>query len=103
MNLTRTGSRWLVAWPPREVHPRYAPGTRLTLVRTLPLRAPLLDDHGHPLFTEQPVVDVGLEPGRFHGHRAATVATVARVLGVDAGGLSKAVATAKPDAFVPVI
>lgn len=103
LQLVRNGSHWTVHWTPQDVHPQLAAGTHLDLVRTLPARAPLLDDTGTPMFTEQPVVDIGLEPARMHGHSAETVATVARVLGVDGAALAKAVAAAGPDAFVPVI
>jgi cell division protein FtsI/penicillin-binding protein 2 len=96
-------SGWLVHWTPKDIHPQYAPGTRLTLQRLLPPRAALLDGNGQPLFTEQPVVDVGIEPQRLGTSKATTLATVARVLHVDAKGLTAAVAAAKPNQFVPVI
>lgn len=101
--LVRSHGHWLVHWTSKDVHPSYDEGTQLVLVRSLPQRAPLLDDHGRPLFTVQPVVNIGLEPSRLHGKDAQTIATVARVLHVDAGPLAAAVKSAKPDAFVPVI
>jgi len=101
--LEKHGGHWRVHWATTDIHPMYAAGTRLMLERTLPTRAPLRDDHGQPLFTPQPVVNVGLEKQRLGTHAATTIATVARVLKVDAGGLTSAVAKASATAFVPVI
>jgi cell division protein FtsI/penicillin-binding protein 2 len=103
LQLAKEGGRWRVRWATTDIHPRYADGTHLALERSLPARAPILDRHRHPIFTEQEVVNVGLEPQRMGVHAATTIATVARVLGVDAPALTRAVAAAKPAQFVPVI
>lgn len=101
--LARTGGHWRVHWTSTDIHPQLAPGSRLVLQRTLPPRAPMLDLHGQPLFTLQPVVDIGIEPARLGSHAATTIAAVARVLHVDAASLTAAVRAAPPNAFVPVI
>ena len=103
LSLVRGHSGWVVHWTPKDINPLYDPGTRLTLQRSLPQRAALLDDHGQPLFAEQPVVDVGIEPQRLGAANAKTLVTVARVLHVDIKALTAAVEAAKPDQFVPVI
>jgi len=94
---------WRVRWSTTDINPEFAPGTRLVLRRSLPPRAPLLTGDGQPLFTTQPIVDVGLEPQRMGAHAATTIATVARILKVNGTALTAAVRSAKPDAFVPVI
>lgn len=101
--LQKTGGTWRVRWTTQDVHPRYADGARLVLRQTLPPRADLLDLHGNPIFTSQPVVDVGIEPARAGAHLASTVAVLARVLDVDAARVTTAAKAAAPHAFVPVI
>jgi len=103
LQLKNSGGHWRVDWTTKDIHPQYSAGTRLMLDRTLPTRAPLLDDNGRPLFTPQPVVNVGLEKQRLGAHSASTIATVARIVHVDAAGLTAAIAKASPTAFVPVI
>ena len=101
--LEKSGGHWRIHWATTDIHPQYGAGSRLMLDRSLPTRAPLLDDKGQPLFTPQPVVNIGLEKQRLGASSAATIATVARVLHVDPAGLTSAVAKATPTAFVPVI
>lgn len=101
--LRKVSGHWRVHWSPTDINPALSPGTQLVLRRSLPPRAPLLAGDGQPLFTTQPVVNVGLEPQRMGTHAATTIAAVARILKVDAKGLTAAVRSAKPDAFVPVI
>ena len=103
LRLEKASGHWRVHWTAQDIHPQYADGDRLMLDRTLPARAPLLDDHGQPIFTPREVVNIGLEKQRLGTHSASTIATVARVLHVDAAGLTAAVAKASPTAFVPVI
>ena len=103
LQLEKGGGHWRVHWATNDIHPQYSAGDRLMLDRKLPQRAPLLDDKGQPLFASQEVVNVGLEKQRLGTHTASTIATVARVLHVDAAGLTAAVAKASPTAFVPVI
>src|SRR3954452_5890629 len=103
LQLEKAGGHWRVHWATSDIHPQYGAGDRLMLDRTLPTRAPLLDDKGQPLFTSQEVVNVGLEKQRLGAHSTSTIATVARVLKVSAAGLTSSVAKASPTAFVPVI
>ena len=103
LQLARVGNHWRVRWATTDIHPQYAAGTHLALDRSLPPRAPLLDRHGKPLFTEQEIVNVGLDPSRLGTHAAVTIAAVSRILGVDKTALTRAVAAAKPTQFVPVI
>ncbi|HET6909564.1 MAG TPA: penicillin-binding transpeptidase domain-containing protein [Mycobacteriales bacterium] len=101
--LRKVSGHWRVHWSTTDINPAFSPGTRLVLRRSLPPRAPLLAGDGQPLFTTQPIVNVGLEPQRMGAHAASTIATVAHVLKVDPTALTAAVRSAKPDAFVPVI
>jgi cell division protein FtsI/penicillin-binding protein 2 len=103
LELEKVQGHWRVKWDPRDIHPQYGAAARVTLDRHLPARAPLLDRTGAPLFTPQPVVNIGLERQRLGTHAAATIAAVAKVLHVNAAGLTSAVAAATPTAFVPVI
>ena len=103
LQLAKAGGHWMVRWATTDVHPQYGAGARLMLDRQLPERAGLLDRNGRPLFTSQPVVNVGLEKQRLGANGATTITTVARVLHVDGPALAAAVAKASPTAFVPVI
>jgi cell division protein FtsI/penicillin-binding protein 2 len=93
---------WEVIWTPAVIHPRLTPQTRLSRVRDLPQRAPVLDRAGRPLMEERPVVFVGIEPQRLTDP-TRVYATLAGRLGVDSARLQERVAAAKPDAFVDVI
>ena len=105
LSLRETGegdnARWLVHWTPKTVHPKLTAATRLGRSRSLPERAPVLDRDGQPLMTEQPVVDIGVEPRRLT-QPARAYAALARV-GVDPAALRARVQAAPPDQFVPAI
>lgn len=103
LSLARTDGRWRVHWRPDDLHPALTPTTHLAAVRTPPARAPIIDDRGRPLFTAQPVVNIGVEPSRLHRAKAQTLATLGRVLGIDVATVTAAVDAARPDEFVPVI
>jgi cell division protein FtsI/penicillin-binding protein 2 len=103
LQLARPHDKWLVHWTPTDIHPALTAGTHLADIRELPPRASLLDGRGKPLFAPRAVVHIGIEPARLRGH-PATIDAVARAVGVhDIAGLRKAVRTARPHDFVPVI
>jgi cell division protein FtsI/penicillin-binding protein 2 len=102
--LVRVHGRWVVHWTSQDIDPHLVAGTHLALTRSLPPRAALEDDSGHALFAARPVVQIGIEPDRVHGHLATTLSAVARAVGVqDVAALRAAVLAASPSAFVPVI
>ena len=83
--MRRTGEGpedWRVIWSPAVIHPRLTEETRLSRVRDLPARAPVLDRTGQPLMEERPVVFVGIEPRRLTDP-TTVYATLAGRLGVD--------------------
>jgi cell division protein FtsI/penicillin-binding protein 2 len=83
----------------------FAPITRdarLSLSRTQAARGLVTGKGGATIVGPGKVVDVGIEPSRMT-NAASLVKTVARLTGVEAAPLAKAVAAALPDAFVPVI
>ena len=55
---------WTVQWAPAAVYPKLTEGQHLALIRSEPQRASLLDADGQPLFTEQTVVDVSIDPAK---------------------------------------
>jgi cell division protein FtsI/penicillin-binding protein 2 len=93
---------WAVVWSPTLVHPALTTGHGLVAARTTGHRGRILGAGGQVLAGEQQVVNVGIEPGKARD-AAATAATVAGIVDVDAGALAKAVTAATPTAFVPVI
>ncbi len=93
--------RWVVDWSPAAVHPALTDETRLSRLRRLLPRAPILDRDSRALMRERPVVEVGLEPRRVYDPAYAW-----EVLGdfdVDTDRLAERVRTAPPDEFLPVI
>ncbi|MDP9394886.1 MAG: penicillin-binding transpeptidase domain-containing protein [Actinomycetota bacterium] len=98
---TGAGSRWVVDWAPKVVHPELTPETRVGRIRRLPERAPILDRDGRPVMEERPVVEIGIEP-----RRLTQPARAYRALGkydVDAARLAARVKAARPDEYVPVV
>ncbi len=102
LSLRRQGDKWVVHWDSRAIHPRLGPGQRLAVRRTLPERAPLLDNAGRPLFTRSDVVTVGIEPGKVHD-LPSLAKSLAGALGISAGPIVADVKKARPSDFVSVI
>jgi cell division protein FtsI/penicillin-binding protein 2 len=100
--LRRVDDDWQPVLSPALVHPQLQEGQRLRSVLQQPTRAAITDRIGQPIVQEREVVTVGLQPSRATD-LAGTVTRVARLTGVDAAGLLKRAAAAKPDQFVEVI
>ncbi|HEY2174333.1 MAG TPA: penicillin-binding transpeptidase domain-containing protein [Mycobacteriales bacterium] len=101
LDKTKSGT-WQVSWSPADIHPKLRKDQTLVATRSLPPRAPILDDQGHPLFTAVPVVEVGIEP-RTVTDLPHLADLLARTVHVDAAQIESAVKQAKPTAFVSVI
>jgi cell division protein FtsI/penicillin-binding protein 2 len=100
--LVLRSGRWWPVWSPRLLQPSLRPGDSLRLTVTRARRAPILGADGRPLIAPRQIVNVGVEPRRVK-HLARLTRTLHRVLGIDAAALAKAVRSAAPTAFVPVI
>ncbi|HZB50955.1 MAG TPA: penicillin-binding transpeptidase domain-containing protein [Mycobacteriales bacterium] len=100
--LTRGDDAWRVQWGPSDLHPDLTAGRTVRVVRKLPARAAIQDAAGQPLFSQQKVVTVGVEPRRVTDLPALADA-LAAALGVTAADVVADVRKAKPTAFVPVI
>jgi cell division protein FtsI/penicillin-binding protein 2 len=94
--------KWLIHWEPPDIHPKLGAGQQLTLHRTLPDRAPVLDNAGRPLFTTTDVVTVGIEPQKVKDLPSLANA-LAAALKIPAAPIVTDVSKAKPTEFVPVI
>jgi cell division protein FtsI/penicillin-binding protein 2 len=109
LTLARDEDRWGVVWAPTSVHPDLHEGEALAGERTMADRADLLDASGARIFTERPVVTVGIATTAAGSSSPTaeqlqqTAATVASVVGVDAATLQRRVAEAPPDYFVEVV
>ncbi|MGB9378025.1 MAG: penicillin-binding transpeptidase domain-containing protein [Mycobacteriales bacterium] len=93
---------WLVHWEPQDIHPKLGTGQSLSLHRSLPPRAAILDAAGQPLFIQTDVVTVGIEPRRVTD-LTTLAATLAGALGIEAAPIVADVRKAKPTDFVTVI
>ncbi|MCW2542134.1 MAG: penicillin-binding protein [Frankiales bacterium] len=102
--MTKQGKQWLVSWAATDLHPDLADGAHLVVQRTLPSRAALQDSAGRPLFTETPVVDVGIEPSAVTNltSLAATLAAVPQ-LESTAAQIISAVKATPPNGFALII
>jgi cell division protein FtsI/penicillin-binding protein 2 len=94
--------QWRVHWQPQDVHPQLGDADTLVVNRTLPERAPILDEDGRPLVNEVTAVTVGVEP-KLVTNLTDLAGTLASTLHVTAGDVITAVEQAKPTDFVPVI
>ncbi|MEO9222189.1 MAG: penicillin-binding transpeptidase domain-containing protein, partial [Mycobacteriaceae bacterium] len=92
---------WTVQWSPAAVYPKLADGQHLTLTRSQPPRAPLLDADGQPLFTEQPVIDVSIDPARVTDV-SALAATLGAALKIPAATIAATVAATPNGQAAPV-
>lgn len=103
LQVRHVDGRWLVHWTASDLHPALHAGQRLDRQRTLPERAPLLDNSGQPLFTTTPTVTVGVEPARLGAAADTTYAALAAAVGIDPQRARKAAAAASPHAFVSLV
>lgn len=94
--------KWHVTWATSDIHPRLAAGEHLDAGRTQPTRAALEDSAGAPLFTEQPVVTVGVNPAWVKDLTRLAHA-LAAALHISAADIVASVQAAPRDQFVPVI
>ena len=102
LGLVKKDDKWLVHWEPRGIHPRLGAGQRLSVHRTLPARAPILDRSGQPMFVQTAVVTVGIEPRRVTDLESLA-STLSDILEIEAAPIIADVRKAKPTDFVEVI
>jgi cell division protein FtsI/penicillin-binding protein 2 len=96
------GHGWQVQWSPAVIHPGLRAGDTLINENVTPDRAPILGAGGRPIVTEQPVVNVGVEPSRVK-NLPQLVAQLATLLQIDPAALADRVKASAPNAFVDVI
>jgi cell division protein FtsI/penicillin-binding protein 2 len=96
------GHGWRVLWSPAIIHPGLHAGDALVSETVTRPRADILGAGGRPLVTEQPVVNVGVEPTRVQ-NLPQLVGQLAALLQIDPAALTARVNAAPPDAFVAVI
>ncbi|HZU72254.1 MAG TPA: penicillin-binding transpeptidase domain-containing protein [Acidimicrobiales bacterium] len=102
LHLASSRGQWRVIWSRSDVYPGLGTADSLSEVRSLPPRAPVLGPGGVLLMSPQPVVTVGIVPGKATG-LTSTLSTLAAATGIDPNRVSAAVKAAQPDAFVPAI
>lgn len=93
---------WRLRAGPTLLHPALLTGQSILLTRTLPPRASILDADGAPLFTDTPVVTVGVDPGLVTD-LPALAGTLGEVLDVDPAAVTADVRATAAGQFVPVI
>ncbi len=98
----REASGWTATWSPAVVAPALETGDALRLDRVRGQRGEVLDRDGQPLVTDQPVVDVQVDPARVDDADALAQRLSAE-LGVDAASLAERIASAPEGQAVSVI
>ena len=91
-----------VQWSPAVIHPGLGAGDELVSETVTPPRADILGAGNRPLVTEQPVVNVGVEPSRVQ-NLPQLAGQLATLLQIDPAALTTRVKADTPDAFVDVI
>ncbi len=91
-----------VQWSPSVIHPGLGAGDTLVGETVTPDRADILGAGGSALVTEQPVVDVGVEPSRVT-NLPVLAQQLATLLQIDPAALTARVKAASANAFVDVI
>ena len=94
--------QWQPVFSPSVVLRSLSAGDGLRLTVTQAPRAEILAGNGQPIVEPRPVVNVGVEPKRVH-NLPQLARSLHEVLGIDAAALVRAVRSAPPTAFVPVI
>ena len=103
LQLSNNSGAWTVAWTPSAIYPDLGAGQHLLARHTQPPRAQLEDAAGQPLFTQTPVVYVGIEPSQVK-NLESLAATLAATLHISAADIVNSVKHAPTrDAFVDVI
>jgi cell division protein FtsI/penicillin-binding protein 2 len=97
--------RWLVSWSSADIYPGLAAGSHLIAERSQPVRAALEASNGTPLFTETPVVTIGVEPAMAVNITAvaASLAAALSPYAITAASIVTAAQAATPTDFVPVL
>ncbi|MFL6073500.1 MAG: penicillin-binding transpeptidase domain-containing protein [Mycobacteriales bacterium] len=96
---------WTVHWQQSDVHPKLRAGDRLSVTRTLPDRASILDATGQPLFASTDVVKVGVVPGQVADPAAFTqaVSPALAQFGVTADDVTKAATNPHKDQYILIV
>ncbi len=104
VDLNLVDDAWQATWSPRVVAPDLRSDESLTLARTWPRRADILDRNGAKLMTEREVAVVGIDKTKATGAAAtASARRLAALVGVDPDRYAKKVSQAGTKAFVEAI
>ncbi|GAA1505782.1 penicillin-binding transpeptidase domain-containing protein [Terrabacter terrae] len=99
--LTLVDGQWKVTWSPDVVAPDVGADESLSISRTAPRRADILDASGGKLMTEREVAVIGIDKTKVSGAQAsASARRLAALLDIDPGRFAAKVSAAGPKAFV---
>ncbi len=107
LRLTLADGKWKPIWEPSVFATGVTDGDKLALKTTDAPRGEILDGAGQPIFSNQQVVDVGIDPGSVKDINALVKALDAAFksvkVNVDLSDLPARVKAAKPGEFVEVV
>ncbi len=101
MNLRFAAGRWGVVWEPMLLMPQLGYGITLVLREEPVPRGKILAADDLPLATTGQMIAVGVVPGQLQ-NRAATIAALSTLLGMDTAAIAAKIDAAQPDWFVPL-
>ena len=102
--MTLVDNVWRVGWSPALVAPELTSAETLTVARTWPRRADIVDAKGTKLMTEREVAVVGLDKTKVSGSATTSSARkLAALVGIDPARYAAKVSAAGPKAFVEAI
>ena len=96
---------WTVVWNSSNLHPRLGTGATITLIRTQPPRAALVDGAGADLFVTTGVVTVGMVPSQVTDliGEAMVLADALKISAQDIVDDITAVQATRPDDFIEIV
>jgi penicillin-binding protein 2 len=101
MHLQFDGGRWGVVWQPTLVLPQLGAGVTLAFLTEAPTRGNIYDVNFHALASQGQLVTIGVIP-QFLEEEETIIGTLSRITGVKPDKISKNIAVARPDWFVPI-
>lgn len=101
MRLKFVNGRWGVEWQPTLVLPQLGEGVTLSFLSQQPARGNIYDSRVHALATQGQMVTVGVIP-QYVEDEKAVVTLLSRITGVKPEKIQAAIASARPNWFVPV-
>jgi penicillin-binding protein 2 len=101
MKLKFMAGRWGVEWQPTLILPQLGEGIELALLSEQPARGNIYDKNFHALATQGQMITIGVIP-QYLEDEGTVIELLSRITRVKPDKIQEAIATARPDWFVPI-